>query len=147
MVVVTAYAQPAILPQLLATRSEEHPVGAANAEAIISQGAGRNRSGHDDGTTGVGADGDLLVLREVTRAAGSVVQGLVKNGMAATAMTLPTCDSPAAVRPSCMPGGHLRVAGIAGCWAGRLPGFARLVPPRGGFEGGLAAGGQGADCQ
>jgi len=147
MVIVTAYADPAILPQLLVTRSEEHPVGDANAEVIVAQGAGRNRGWHHDGTAGVGADRHLLVLRQVARAAGSVVQRPVESRMAAAPMTLPTCDSLAAVRPTRMSRGHLGVAGVAGCLAGFLRGFDRLGPPRGGSEEGMAADDRGAGYQ
>src|SRR5262249_24328284 len=99
---------------------EEDPVGGANAEAILAQGAGRNRGRYHDGTAGVGAEGNLLVLREMARAAGSVVHGLVKNGMTAATMALSTCDPLAAVRSTRMAGGHLRMAGGAGRLGGRV---------------------------
>src|SRR5215469_8135108 len=100
MVVVTGEAQSALPIQMPVARSEERPAGDVDTEVIDAQTAGRNRSRHHAGTAGVGADGDLLVLRKVTRAAGSVVHGLVKDGMATAAMTLPTCDPLASVRPT-----------------------------------------------
>src|SRR5215470_11723492 len=114
MVIVTACAQPAILPQLPVARGEEDPVGDANAEALFAQGAGRNRGRYHDGTADVGTEGNLLVLREMARAAGSVVHGLVKNGMTAAAMALSTCDPLPAVRSTRVAGGHLSMAGVAG---------------------------------
>src|SRR5262245_36104550 len=106
--------QPTVLRRLLLACSEERVSGDPHAESIVTQDVGRDLGWHHDGMAGVVAPGDLLILREVTGAAGPVVQRLLEMRMAATTMTLPTCDSFATVWPAQMPGDHVGVADLAG---------------------------------